>query len=414
MILTTPPNVVLDSANVLMDEARVLNDCAQRLCSNETSRQGYQKAIDLMLSSLECGGKIVVTGVGKSGKISEKIVATMLSTGTSAAFLHPVEAMHGDLGAVNSNDVVLALSYSGNTEELMRIVPSLNHRGVPIIGLGGNSKSQLAKASSAWIDAFVHREASEIPAPTSSTTLALALGDAIALTLAKQRKFTTHGFALNHPGGSLGRRLLLKVKECMVPSQKVAVVEANASLDVVIMEMTRHPKGGGVVVLRPGTTKNNHDGILTGSNSNKIEQEPSPPSSAASTDDTTTIGSSSSSEIGDNGGDNVVDHGPGVMVSSTTTNNKNGQVIGVITHSNIHCILKTAARESVFDIRACDIMTPEPVVCSTEELATDALRVMVEKNPLGKELPLLPVIDGKDKRGAWSGVVTLKDLQELF
>ena len=414
MILTTS-NVVRNSANVLMDEARVLNDCAQRLLSNETTRQGYQKAIELMLSSLECGGKIVVTGVGKSGKISEKIVATMLSTGTSAVFLHPVEAMHGDLGAVNSNDVILALSYSGNTEELMRIVPSLHHRGVPIIGLGGNSKSQLAKASAAWIDAFVHREASEIPAPTSSTTLALALGDAIALTLAKQRKFTTHGFALNHPGGSLGRRLLLKVKECMVPAQKVATVTENASLDVVIMEMTRHPKGGGVVVLRPGTTKNSYGDILTGRNGNEIEQVPSPPSSAASTDDTTTIGSSSSSEIDDNSGNGIVDHGPGIMVSSTTTdNNKNGQVIGVITHSNIHRILKTAARESVFDIRACDIMTPEPVVCSTEELATDALRVMVEKNPLGKELPLLPVIDGKDKRGTWSGVVTLKDLQELF
>ncbi|KAI9272713.1 hypothetical protein BDA99DRAFT_499043 [Phascolomyces articulosus] len=398
MIPTT--NHILDSANVLMDEARVLNDCAQRLFSNETSRQGYQKAIDLMLSSLECGGKIVVTGVGKSGKISEKIVATMLSTGTSAVFLHPVEAMHGDLGAVHPDDVVLALSYSGNTEELMRIVPSLNHRGVPIIGLGGNAKSQLAKASAAWIDAYVQREASEIPAPTSSTTLALALGDAIALTLAKQRKFTTHGFALNHPGGSLGRRLLLKVKECMVPAQKVAAVSADASLDVVIMEMTRHPKGGGVVVLQSFSGTKNPNGIST--ISADIEQEPSPPSSAASTDDTTTIAS--------NEEEDGVDHGPGVSVASTTENS----VLGVITHSNIHRILKTAARESVFDIRACDIMTPEPIVCSTEELATDALRMMVEKNPLGKELPLLPVIDGKDKRGTWSGVVTLKDLQELF
>ncbi|KAI9494165.1 hypothetical protein BDB00DRAFT_882861 [Zychaea mexicana] len=318
----------------------------------------------------------------------------MLSTGTAATFLHPVEAMHGDLGAVNEKDVVLALSYSGNTEELMRIVPSLNHRGVPIIGLGGNAKSQLAKISAAWIDGYVHREASEIPAPTSSTTLALALGDAIALTLAKQRKFTTHGFALNHPGGSLGRRLLLKVKECMVPAQKVATVPANASLDVVIMEMTRHPKGGGVVVLR------NIPGSLAGNNTinEDIEQELSPPSSVAS-DDATTIASTSEEDEEGNS-----------AIPPTET----GQVIGVITHSNIHRILKTAARESVFDIRACDIMTPEPVVCSADELATEALRIMVDKKPQGKGLPLLPVIDGKDKRGAYRGVVTLKDLQELF
>ncbi|KAI8137387.1 hypothetical protein BJV82DRAFT_635653 [Fennellomyces sp. T-0311] len=380
MILTTP-DVILDSANVLMDEARALNDCAQRLFSTEASRQGYQKAIDLMLGALECGGKIVVTGVGKSGKISEKIVATMLSTGTHATYLHPVEAMHGDLGTVLENDVVLALSFSGNTEELMRIVPSLNHRGVPIIGLGGNNKSQLAKVSAAWIDGFVQREASEIPAPTSSTTLALALGDAIALTLAKQRKFTTHGFALNHPGGSLGRRLLLKIKDCMVPAQKVASVPATASLDVVIMEMTRHPKGGGVVVLR---TMPQQQSVM----------EVSPPSSVAS-DDATTIASEEDE----------------IPSSAALAEN---QVIGVITHSNIHRILKTAARESVFDIRACDIMTPDPVVCNTEELATDAMRIMVEKNPTGRELPLLPVIDGKDKRGAWRGVVTLKDLQELF
>lgn len=383
------PDFVTDSANVLMEEACALHACAERLLTaSSAARRGYEQAIELMLQTLRQNGKIIVTGVGKSGKISEKIVATMLSTGTPATFLHPVEAMHGDLGVVDDKDVVLALSFSGNTEELMRIVPSLNHRGVPIIGLGGNDKSQLAKCSAAWIDGFVAQEASDIPAPTSSTTLALALGDAIALTLAKYRSFTRNDFALNHPGGSLGRRLLLKIKDCMIPASKVATVTESASLDRVILEMTRHPKGGGVIVLRQDNTTAAEAADVAGQQ--PIDGLLTPPSSSASSEQ----GSASAIVVNDD------------------EENLTGRVVGVITHENIHRILKTAARETIFDITASNIMTRNPVVCSVEDLATDAMNTMVPKDSSkDTELPLLPVVD---ENRIWRGVVTLKDLQELF
>ncbi|KAI8077897.1 uncharacterized protein B0P05DRAFT_470995 [Gilbertella persicaria] len=296
----------------------------------------------------------------------------MLSTGICATFLHPVEALHGDLGTVQPNDVVLALSFSGNTEELLMLMPSLKHRSVPVIGLGGNPKSKLAKESVAWIDGYVKREAGgDIPAPTSSTTLTLALGDALALTLAKLRSFTTDGFALNHPGGSLGRRLLLKVKDIVIDAQKVATVSKNTSLDVVIMEMTKHPRGSGVIVLeddRMEATFDDNQGYLF----------PSPPISETSS----------------------LDEFDEAFV------NKASKIAGVITHGDIHRVLKSSTREGIFQIRAVDIMTANPVVFDEDGLASKAVKLMEEKN-----IPLLPVISN-DK--SWTGVITLKDLQELF
>lgn len=387
-------DIIQHAAKVLLDEARALQECAERLQRSDASRKGYRQAIQLMNAALESGGKIVVTGVGKSGKIAEKIVATMLSTGTHATFLHPVEAMHGDLGVVGEKDVVLALSFSGNTEELMRMVPSLNHRGVPIIGLSGNPKSQLAKCCQAWIDGFVaHEVCPDVPAPTSSTTLALALGDAIALSLARQRQFTKHGFALNHPGGSLGRRLLLKVKDVMVPVDQVASVLADASLDVVIMEMTRYPKCGGVVVLRRLSPK------LATAGDGEDENLLTPPSSSATSDEDQSYPMTANNAV------HALDDTLSVGAED---------ILGIITHSNIHHVLKTAARDSIFDICARDVMTCVPVVCSVDDLASEAMKIMVENNPKNVELPLLPVIDPKNPQEPWRGVVTLKDLQELF
>ncbi|KAI7866628.1 hypothetical protein BDF14DRAFT_1875195 [Spinellus fusiger] len=290
----------------------------------------------------------------------------MLSTGTSAAFLHPVEALHGDLGLVGPLDVVLALSYSGNTEELLLLIPSLKHRHVPVIGMGGNLKSKLAKECAAWLDAHVEKEAGDdLPAPTTSTTLALALGDAVALTLAKLRSFSTDGFALNHPGGSLGRRLLLKTEDAMIPHNKVACVSATAPLDIVIMEMTRHPKGCGVVVLEDSMTEEDLSSDLL-----------SPPASlVASSDD----------------------------ASHEATN----RVLGVITHGDIHRVLR--AKVEIFEIKAADIMTHTPVTCAVHGLASEALKVMESSRK--QPLPLLPVID---KEAGFRGVVTLKDLRELF
>src|SRR5690606_23389260 len=153
------------------------------------------KAVDLLVAALDAGGKIVVTGVGKSGKIGQKIAATLSSTGSLAVFLHPTEGLHGDLGLIQSRDAVLALSHSGNTEELVRLIPSLKSRKIPIVGIGGNSVSKLAAASDAWIDAAIDQEACPHNlAPTTSTTLALALGDALAVTLMRVRGFTEKSF----------------------------------------------------------------------------------------------------------------------------------------------------------------------------------------------------------------------------
>ncbi|SAM01744.1 hypothetical protein [Absidia glauca] len=362
-------DILFDASQVLLAEAKALQACAARLEQHAASRQGYERAIQLMFKALDAGGKVVVTGVGKSGKIGEKIVATMLSTGTSATFLHPVEALHGDLGVVQANDVVLALSFSGNTEELLALVPSIKHRQVPMIGLGGHSKSKLAKECEAWLDGYVADEAGGLilPAPTSSTTLALALGDALALSLAKLRSFSTDGFALNHPGGSLGRRLLLKVSDRMMAPSMAGSVSSRASLDVVIMEMTRHPKASGVVVV-----ETNPNDLMT----------LTPPSSTTSSEN-------------DDDDDDL-----------------NGQVLGVITSGDIQRILKSSGKDGgIFNIRAADIMTRDPITCFESTLALDALHLMTDKSPTDESLPLLPVIS---KRGQWQGVVTLKDLQELF
>ncbi|ORZ16514.1 hypothetical protein BCR42DRAFT_415215 [Absidia repens] len=370
---TDTNDIILDASRVLLEEAQALQACAERLQQQAQSRQGYERAIELMFKATDSGGKIVVTGVGKSGKIGEKIVATMLSTGTLATFLHPVEALHGDLGMVQENDVILALSFSGNTEELLSMVPSLKYRRIPIIGLGGNSKSKLAKECQAWLDGYVDKEAGgTIPAPTSSTTLALALGDALALSLAKLRSFSTDGFALNHPGGSLGRRLLLKVSDTMIATSMAGSVSPRASLDVVIMEMTRHPKASGVIVVDMDDKK----GIMK----KMMMVMPTPPPSTTSSDDDSSL---------------VAD----------------GQVLGVITHGDIHRILKSSDKDGIFNIRAADIMTRNPITCQGNTLAVDALHLMTDKSPCENSLPLLPVTS---KHGRWQGVVTLKDLQEFF
>ncbi|KAI9010362.1 hypothetical protein CLU79DRAFT_773418 [Phycomyces nitens] len=368
------PSIVDNAAKVLIDEAQALLAAAARLQSNQTTRDGYEQAIVHLFRAIDRGGKVVVTGVGKSGKIGEKMVATMLSTGTPAVFLHPVEALHGDLGVVNPNDCVLALSYSGNTEELLMLMPSLKRREVPVVGLGGNPKSKLAKECVAWIDGHVTHEAGgDLPAPTTSTTLALALGDAVGLSLATLRSFGTDEFALNHPGGSLGRRLLLKVDDAMQVADKVACVSVDAPLDIVIMQMTRHPKGCGVIVLEKviNETMDNGDVILDSA-------MPSPPFSSVA---------SSVTE------DEAIYEEP-------------ARVIGVITHDDIHRILR--ARAGIFDIKAVDIMTKAPIVCDLGTLASEAMRVMVDPK---RPLPLLPVVDGNL---GFRGVVTLKDLQELF
>lgn len=192
----------------------------------------------------KCTGRIVVTGMGKSGHIGHKIAATLASTGTPSFFMHPAEASHGDLGMITAEDVVLALSNSGETDELIAIIPILIRQGTPVVSMTGNDQSTLAKNSSYHLLAKVKEEACPLNlAPTSSTTAALALGDAIAITLMEMRGFTSDDFARSHPGGKLGRRLLLRVQDIMAPYDEIAEVSETHHLTDALLEMTKHPLG---------------------------------------------------------------------------------------------------------------------------------------------------------------------------
>ena len=214
--------------------------------------EAIRKALSLLQKSLQSGGKIIVTGIGKSGKVGQKIAATLCSTGSLAIYLHPTEGLHGDLGILTSNDVVLLFSYTGNTEELVKLLPSLKAMGVPLIGVGGNAQSKIALACDVWLDGHVEQEACPHNlAPTSSTTLALALGDALALALMQLRGFDAEAFAHNHPGGSLGKRLHLRVSDVMHQGDAISTVTSLASMDEVVMAATHRPLGGVLVVDGP-------------------------------------------------------------------------------------------------------------------------------------------------------------------
>lgn len=204
---------------------------------------------DAVETLLRCRGRVVVTGMGKSGHIGGKIAATLASTGSPAFFVHPGEASHGDLGMVTRDDAVLALSYSGETAELLVILPLIKRMGVPLIGMTGKPASTLARAADVHLDVSVEREACSLNlAPTASTTAALAMGDALAVTLLQARGFTPDDFARSHPGGTLGRRLLLRVSDLMHSGERLPRVAPEASLRDALLEMTRKGLGMTVVV----------------------------------------------------------------------------------------------------------------------------------------------------------------------
>ena len=201
----------------------------------------FTRACELMLA---CEGRVVVTGMGKSGHIAGKIAATLASTGTPAFFVHPGEASHGDLGMITPKDVVLALSNSGETGEILTIVPIIKRFGAPLISMTGNASSSLAREATTNLDISVDKEACPLGlAPTSSTTVSLVMGDALAVALLEARGFTEQDFALSHPGGSLGRRLLLHVSDIMHKGDQVPRVATNTSLSNALLEMTRKNLG---------------------------------------------------------------------------------------------------------------------------------------------------------------------------
>jgi arabinose-5-phosphate isomerase len=206
----------------------------------------FLHALDIVLA---CRGRVVVSGIGKSGHIARKIASTMASTGTPAFFVHPAEAMHGDLGMITRDDVLIALSYSGETEELLRIVPVVRRQGARLIVITGNPRSSLAREADALLDASVAEEACPLGlAPTASTTAALALGDALAVALLDARGFGPEDFARSHPGGKLGLRLLTHVADVMRTGDALPLVAPTATLSAVIVEISRKGMGLALVV----------------------------------------------------------------------------------------------------------------------------------------------------------------------
>jgi arabinose-5-phosphate isomerase len=224
---------------VLETEASAIRDLVQRV------DESFVRACECMLA---CRGRIVVLGMGKSGHVGGKIAATLASTGSPAFFVHPGEASHGDLGMITADDVVLALSNSGETEEIVTIVPLIKRLGVPLITLTGNCESRLAREANVNIDVSVAKEACPLGlAPTASTTAALAMGDALAVALLEARGFSAEDFAWSHPGGRLGRRLLLHIADIMHSGEAVPKVREGVPMRDALLEMSR--KGLGMTAI---------------------------------------------------------------------------------------------------------------------------------------------------------------------
>jgi arabinose-5-phosphate isomerase len=206
----------------------------------------FDKAVDLIMA---CPSRVILAGIGKSGIIGQKIAATLNSTGTASFFLHPVEAMHGDLGIVDSRDVVLAISYSGETAELNLLVNSLKNRAVSIIAMTGSPESTLAKLADAVLNIGVPKEACPLGlAPTASTTAALAMGDALAVVLLDRKQFKEIDFRRNHPGGSLGERLKVNVSEVMITGEHIPMVTLDTSLRQAVLTLNAKNLGAVLIV----------------------------------------------------------------------------------------------------------------------------------------------------------------------
>ena len=245
---TSPEALIALAKDVLAAEAAAVRALAERIDA---------RFVEAVRTVQACRGRIVVTGIGKSGHIARKIAATLASTGTPAFFVHSAEASHGDLGMITSDDVVIALSNSGESPEVVAILPLLKRQGAKLIALAGKMNSTLAREADVALDAGVDREAGPLGlAPTSSTTASLALGDALALALLEARGFGPEEFARSHPGGALGRKLLVRVTDVMHQGEALPVVPVTAALSDALLEMSRKRLGMTAVV--------NDDGTLAG------------------------------------------------------------------------------------------------------------------------------------------------------
>jgi arabinose-5-phosphate isomerase len=244
----TNQQFILSGQRTVTKETQAVSDLHERI------DQSFISACETLLA---CDGRVVVTGMGKSGHIANKIAATLASTGTPAFFVHPGEASHGDLGMITKNDVVLALSNSGNTAEVITLLPLIKRLGIPLISMTGDPNSALAQAAVANLDVSIAEEACPLNlAPTTSTTVTLVMGDALAIALLESRGFSAEDFAFSHPGGALGRKLLLRVSDIMHADNEVPRVAPETPLQNALLEMTA--KGFGM------TTVTNNKGKLLG------------------------------------------------------------------------------------------------------------------------------------------------------
>jgi len=224
---------------VLQTEAKTLLDATAYI------DDAFDQAVEIMYKTR---GKCIITGVGKSGLIGAKIAATLASTGTPSFFIHPTEALHGDLGMIGAEDSVLAISYSGESEELIKILPHIKRFDIPLIAMAGNPDSTLAKYGDVFLSIHVEKEACPLgAAPTSSTTLTLALGDALAVALMKKRNFQAEDFASFHPGGSLGKRLFIKIEDVM-RKENLPIISSNTSLKEALIVMSEGRLGNVLIV----------------------------------------------------------------------------------------------------------------------------------------------------------------------
>jgi len=237
-----------DTDQWLSEGRRVLLEASQALVrlADRLDKPSWTRAVNLIVAAK---GRVVVTGMGKSGLVGRKLVATLASTGTHACFLHPAEAVHGDLGMLAPDDVVIALSYSGETDELTAILPAIGTLGLPVIAITSNHRSTLAQASTVVLDSFVEKEACPMKlAPTTSTTAMIALGDALAVAVMGARGFGEDDYAKLHPAGTLGRRMLLRVADIMQTGENVAIVPESTVMTEVILAITRARAGAAIVV----------------------------------------------------------------------------------------------------------------------------------------------------------------------
>lgn len=243
----------------MIDEAKEVFDIeiAELAKVRDRIDESIKKAVDIILG---IDGKVVITGIGKSGLVGKKIAATLASTGTLSIFMNSAEGLHGDLGMIDSKDVVIAISNSGNSDEVVGILPAIKKIGAKIIAMTGNKNSKLGKAADVVLDIGVESEACPLNlAPTSSTTATIVMGDALAALLINAKNFKPENFALYHPGGSLGRRLLLRVKDVMHKGEEIPVIDKNGKIDDIILLLS-NKKMGAVCVI---TEDNILEGIIT-------------------------------------------------------------------------------------------------------------------------------------------------------